>query len=210
MEAPLKSELILDSLQELLQERDIDKISVSDIAENIGIAKGSIYYYFPSKEAIVDALIERNYKKAIETARKLESKKDVSCIERMEKIFIACQESSKELLKNRRPTISAENNNPVLLKEQAYIHAKYMKYIIRELKPSLTEIIKQQIEEGTLKFDYPEQLAEILLIVLTVKLDNSLIPSTKEDISKLFEALISLLENGADSSTGVLNYLTKI
>ena len=123
---------------------------------------------------------------------------------------MACQESSKELLKNRRPIISAENNNPVLLKEQAYIHAKYMKYIIRELKPSLTEIIKQQIEEGTLKFDYPEQLAEIILIILTVKLDNSLIPSTKEDISKLFDALISLLENGADSSAGVLNYLTKI
>ena len=97
-----------------------------------------------------------------------------------------------------------------MLKEQAYIHAKYLKYIIRELKPPLTEIIKQQIEEGTLKFDYPEQLAEIILIVLSVKLDNSLVPSTTEDISKLFEALISLLENGADSSVGVLNYLTQI
>jgi len=210
METPLKSELILDSLQELLQERDIDKISVNDIAENIGIAKGSIYYYFSSKEAMVDALIERNYKKPIETARNLVSQTNISCIDRMKKIFIACQESSKELLKNRRPIISTENNDPVLLKEQAYIHAKYLKYIIRELKPPLTEIIKQQIEEGTLKFDYPEQLAEIILIVLSVKLDNSLVPSTTEDISKLFEALISLLENGADSSVGVLNYLTQI
>ena len=66
MEFLSKKDLILDSLQKLLQERDIDNISVNDIAENIGIAKGGIYYYFSSKEAIVDALIERNYKKTIE------------------------------------------------------------------------------------------------------------------------------------------------
>lgn len=206
MEFLSKKDLILDSLQKLLQERDIDNISVNDIAENIGIAKGGIYYYFSSKEAIVDALIERNYKKTIETARNLEAQTDISCIERMKKIFIACQESSKALLQNRRPVLS-ENNDTILSKEQAFIHAKYLKYIIRELKPSLTEIIKQQIEEGTLKFDFPEQLAEIMLIILTVKLDNSLVPSTPEDIFKLFEALISLLEKGANSPVGKLNYL---
>ena len=46
-----------------------------------------------------------------------------------------------------------------------------------------------------------------MLIILTVKLDNSLVPSTPEDIFKLFEALISLLEKGANSPVGKLNYL---
>lgn len=210
MDTPSKNELILDTLQELLQERDIDNISVNDIAEKAGIAKGSIYYYFPSKEAIVDALIERNYKKPLETARNLEKQTDISCIERMAKIFEVCQESSKELLKNRRPNITKEHTDANLLQQQAYIHAKYLKYIIRELKPSLTEIIKQEIDEGTLKFDYPEQLAEIILIILTVKLDNSLVPSTPEEIKALFKALIALLEKGANSPVGVLNYLTNI
>lgn len=210
MDTPSKNELILDSLQELIQERDIDNISVNDIAEKTGIAKGSIYYYFPSKEAIIDALIERNYKKPLETARNLEKQTDISCIERMAKIFEVCQESSKELLKNRRPNITKEHTDANLLQQQAYIHAKYLKYIIRELKPSLTEIIKQEIDEGTLKFDYPEQLAEIILIILTVKLDNSLVPSTPEEIKELFKALIALLENGACSPIGALNYLTNM
>ena len=208
MEFLSKKDLILDSLQQLLQERDIDNISVNDIAENIGIAKGGIYYYFSSKEAIVDALIERNYKKTIETARNLEAQTDISCIERMKKIFIACQESSKGLLQNRRPVLS-EHNDTILSKEQAFIHAKYLKYIIRELKPSLTEIFKQQIANGTLKFGYPEQLAEMVLIILSVKLDNSLVPSTPEDISNLFRALISLLENGANAPAGAFDFLTQ-
>ena len=56
-----KYNLILDSLQKLLESRGLPTISVSDIAEEAGIAKGSIYYYFPSKDAILEALVERNY-----------------------------------------------------------------------------------------------------------------------------------------------------
>ena len=56
-----KYDRILDALQQLLEEQTIQNISVSDIAKEAGIGKGSIYYYFPSKEAILDAL--RHFKK---------------------------------------------------------------------------------------------------------------------------------------------------
>ena len=55
-----KHDKILDALQELLDDRDIQSVSVSEIAQKAGIGKGSFYYYFPSKDAILDALIERN------------------------------------------------------------------------------------------------------------------------------------------------------
>ena len=61
MPEPNKSEKILDALQQLLEERTIQHISVSDIAAKAGIGKGSIYYYFDSKDSIVDALIKRSY-----------------------------------------------------------------------------------------------------------------------------------------------------
>ena len=51
---------ILDALHQLLKDNTIQNISVSDIAKKAGMGKGSIYYYFPSKEAILDALIVRN------------------------------------------------------------------------------------------------------------------------------------------------------
>ena len=56
-----KYDLILDALQELLKDKNIQSVSVSEIAQTAGIGKGSIYYYFPSKDAILEALIERNY-----------------------------------------------------------------------------------------------------------------------------------------------------
>ena len=60
---------------------------------------------------------------------------------------------------------------------------------------------------GDIRFSYPEELAEIVLIILTVKIDNTLVPSTKEEIENTINALISLLEKGTDNPSGSLNFL---
>ena len=203
-----KRDKILDALQELLKSRDMKNISVSDIAQKAGIGKGSIYYYFSSKDAILDALIEKNYKTPLETAKAMVKRTDLSPYQRMATIFIACQKSSKEFLQHR-----SRMENTSLSKsaqEQAYIHQKYLKYLIAELKPSLTEIIKQEVADGIIDFTYTEELAEIVLIVLTVKLDNSIIPSTPEEIANCIRALIILLEKGTGTPPGALDYLTNI
>ena len=88
------------------------------------------------------------------------------------------------------------------------IHQKYLNHLISELKPVLVEIINQGIEKGEIRFDYPSALAEIVLIVLSVKLDNTLIPSTDEEIEETILALISLLEKGTENPPGSLNFLT--
>ena len=87
---------ILDALQELLEEKNITHISVSEIARKAGMGKGSIYYYFPSKDAILDALVERNYEKPLETAKILAEQTDISPFTRMAMLFQACRNSSAE------------------------------------------------------------------------------------------------------------------
>ena len=61
-----KRELILDTMQELFKEGKAGTASVRDIAERAGIAKGGLYYYFKSKEEVMDALIEREYEDIIQ------------------------------------------------------------------------------------------------------------------------------------------------
>ena len=94
MTSPSKYDQILDALQQLLTNNDIQNISVSEIAQTAGIGKGSIYYYFPSKDAILEALIQRNYQNPLETAKNLASQKDVPPFTRMAMIFQACRFSS--------------------------------------------------------------------------------------------------------------------
>ena len=49
-----KREKILDAMQQLIATADTRSITVSEIAQKAGIGKGSIYYYFPSKNDILD------------------------------------------------------------------------------------------------------------------------------------------------------------
>lgn len=195
---------ILDALQDLLQNKTLQTISVSEIAHTAGIGKGSIYYYFPSKDAIFDALVERNYEKPLETAKTLAKQTDISPFTRMAMIFQACRNSSSVFLSQKTSSTS------VSAQEQAFIHQKYMSHLISELKPALTEIIRQGVDTGEIHFDRPAALAEIVLIVLTVKLDNTLVPSSPEEIEKTIFGLISLLEKGTENPPGSLNFLTSL
>ena len=60
-----KREIILDAAERLMMKTSQNDISVSLIAKEAGIGKGSIYYYFKSKEEIMYAVIERGYRKAL-------------------------------------------------------------------------------------------------------------------------------------------------
>ena len=79
---------------------------------------------------------------------------------------------------------------------------------VRPKSRLLTEIIKQGIESGEISFAYPSALAEIVLIVLAVKFDNTLLPSSPEEMEETMRGLVTLLEKGTEVTPGTLSYLT--
>lgn len=248
MKSSKKYDMILDALQELMEDKDIRSISVSEIAKKAGIGKGSIYYYFPSKDAILDALVERSYHASLETAKNLAERTELSPFIRMALLLEACRSSSTEFLK-REMMIESKNKNDVKQagkestdeenadkktadtksadkksaqrqpfpeagnteqqnREQAHVHRKFLTYVISELKPVLTEIIRQGIDQNLLHFDDPAALAELVLIVLAVKLDNYLIPSAPQETERTLRGLTTLLERGTGIPAGTLDFLT--
>lgn len=187
-----------------IRQKNIQTISVSEIAQTAGIGKGSIYYYFPSKDAILEALVERNYEKPLETAKQLAAQTEISPFTRMAMIFQACRNSREEFQK-QDSTGKAES-----AQAETFLHHQYLKHLISELKPTLTQIIQQGIDNGEIHFDYPAALAEIVLIVLSIKLDNTLVPSTSEEIGETIRGLIALLEKGTENPVGSLNFLNAL
>lgn len=198
-----KTKMILDALQQLLEEKTIQHISVSEIANKAGIGKGTIYYYFSSKEEIVDALIRRNYEQPLQTAKTLSAQTNVSCFTRMAMIFQACRNSSAVFSKHNQDSATS-------VQSLAFLRQKHMNYLISELKPTLTDIISQGIECGDIHFDNPAALAEIALIIIVIKVDHSFLPSTPEETEDTLKGFISLLEKGTGIPAGSLDYLSLI
>lgn len=201
METPSKRDQILDAFYELLINDDIQHISVSKIAKQAGIGKGSIYYYFKSKDEMLNALIKRTYAGTLEMAKELVSQTELSIYSRLAQITNACVADTKEFLR-RSEALRNQTPSSDRVYDSAYIHQQFMKHTIVDFKEIFTEIIQQEIDKGTIQVDSAAEVAEIVLIVLTVKIDNTLSPSSDEETAKTLQTLITLLERGTGNEDG--------
>ncbi len=201
MDTRKKRDLILDAFRELLENEDIQHISVNAIAKKAGIGKGSIYYYFTSKDEILNALIKRTYADVLEMAKELVHQTELSIYVRLAKITNACIAATGEFLR-RSEAVRNKINISERIYDSAYIHQQFMKHSIVDFKDIYTEIIQQEIDKGTINVDSAAEVAEIVLIVLTVKIDNTLSPSSDEETAKTLQTLITLLERGTGNEDG--------
>lgn len=195
-----KRDVILDAMQRLMNGTSAQAISVSEIAKEAGIGKGSIYYYFKSKEEILEAVIERSYSDAVEKSKKLLETSEFDALTKMEIIFRTCRDSSLELLRQ-------EANNFLELQQSALLHQQFIRIMIKNLRPILADVIRQGNQEGSMHCKSPEEVSEIVLIILTIKMDNHIIGEDKSQIQKTLDVFAYMLETSFHVEKGRLDYL---
>lgn len=59
-------EIILDAAERLFSARGVDGVAVRDLARELGLTPSSLYNYFPSKQALYDAVLERGLRPIVE------------------------------------------------------------------------------------------------------------------------------------------------
>ena len=202
MQSAKKRDLILDAMQELMLTDNVQSISVSEIAQKAGIGKGSIYYYFSSKNDILEAVIERSYSRVLDGGKELAAAGGMDAFQKMEIIYRACLDSSL-VLHHQEEVIGTFNE----LQQGALIYQNYARMIITKLEPILSDIIRQGILEGNIRCEYPDETARIVLIVLTTILANQLAPVSREEISRVMKAFIQIQESGLGIPHGILSFL---
>lgn len=74
--------VILDAAQQLFVNYGLFKVTMDEIAENIGMAKASLYYYFPTKDAVLRAVISREQEEFL-TQIKEELRQDISATKKL-------------------------------------------------------------------------------------------------------------------------------
>lgn len=80
---------ILDAVDELFGQKGFDGTSTNDILEKVGIARGTLYHHFKSKEDIMDALIDRYAVRLIDGAQEVAADKSIPIVERIIRVVMA-------------------------------------------------------------------------------------------------------------------------
>jgi TetR/AcrR family fatty acid metabolism transcriptional regulator len=87
-----RAELILRAAETEFTEKGYRDTSMDEIAARVGIAKGTVYLYFPSKQDLVFALIEREFTLFLEKVEHI-SASPLTARAKLEYLFLqACQE----------------------------------------------------------------------------------------------------------------------
>jgi AcrR family transcriptional regulator len=146
---------ILNEAEKLFIEEGFEKTTVKDIAEHAGVAKGTFYYYFDTKEDIISSLLEKRYKKTEKKARYVLENENMSSLEKLEKIIL-------------RLIFSRRGNFKVYEFFKIDENAKFMnernKEFWNKFMPIFTKIVKEGVERGEFETDYPEEVTEILFM----------------------------------------------
>lgn len=196
-----KRTLILDAMQELMAEGKGDSATVSDIAKKAGIGKGSIYYYFKSKNDIIEGVIERSYSRVIQAGRNLAASPHISVLKKLEIIHYSCLDAAQELRRQEMNGSFSEQQ------QNSLIHQKFSRIIITELKPILTDIMRQGIKENLFQCDFPEELAHITLLFLTITLDNHLVPLEPDALTRVLLAYTRMQERSMGIPEGTFHFV---
>ncbi len=194
-----KRDIILDAAEALLWESSDKDISVEMIAKKAGIGKGSIYYYFESKEDIVDAVIQRSYAIAVR-----EYFSDVcGSNDPIFKIKALFSSVIKQEFRDKRKNIIIAfhvQDNPLL-------HMKLMMTAVKTISPILTKVLEEGVRDGSLHTDCPEASAEMIVAMLTFLLDNSFFPSDNEGIFRKLKLYARVLETCLQTEKGSFDFL---
>ncbi len=146
---------ILEAARRLFAEKGYDATCVSDIVRSIGVAQGTFYWYFRSKEEVFYEVARLYAEGFLEKVEKVAARKDLSALEKLVKlveVFFGEREDWERELVERLHTPT----------ERA-LHDRIAQEYSMKLLPLLVSVIRQGVEEGVFGTDYPEEAAAFLL-----------------------------------------------
>jgi len=162
-EAEERKEEILDAAERLFGTKGFDNTSTNDILEEVGIARGTLYYHFKSKEEILDGVIRRMTERMMAEAGKIVRNRELSLLERLTKAILSLNVESQ---------IGNEVMEQVHRPQNALMHQKMQKRLLVGINPIFTELIEEGVREGICHTDYPEEAVEMTMLYANTAFDS--------------------------------------
>ena len=179
--------------QELLQiayrmfiSRGYENTSVDEIIEEADIAKGTYYYYFETKEQMLEEVIGMMIDQEMEAAG------------RILQAEIPVPQKIIGLISSLRPTQEERPIEGALMQpENIVMHEKIRKKIVEMAVPLLSKVVEEGIGQGIFACDNIAERVRMLLVISSSTFDEGCF--TERDIEVFIDMTEKLL--GAESGT---------
>lgn len=183
---------IFEKSMELFAKKGYEATSIEEITAVAGIAKGTFYYHFSSKEAIFEFLIEEGMK-LLKNNIEIKTNKLENSIDKIKAIILI----------QIKLAIKYENFIKIIISQMwgTETRNKICRDSIKEYINIIDEIIKEGINKKEIKKDNDEIIAYNIFqaITSTMLYRNNI--ENKEDIEKLYNNFCNILIYGIKNKT---------
>ena len=183
-EAEERKNEILDVAERLFGTKGFDGTSTNDILNETGIARGTLYYHFKSKEDILDAMIDRMTDRLVQNAAEIAADGKTPVLQRLTKMMLALHVNG---------ILGQEIMEQVHKPQNALMHQKMQEHLLSQITPIVTGLIEEGITQGICQTDYPADVAEMTLLYSNTVFDT-LAGYSIEERKKKIAAFIYNLE----------------
>ena len=183
---------LLNIAYRMFIEKGYENTSVDDIIAEAGIAKGTYYYYFESKEATLEAVIEMMIEKA-ENIAKAALMKPVPIPQKLASVVYAFRPNKDEIV----------ITDVLERKENIVMHDKIGKKIVEVAVPILSDIVREGIAQGIFACTNVEERVKMLLIMSQNMFDYG--AYSNKDI----EVYVDMLEKSLGAKEGTMSFISE-
>jgi len=199
---------ILDVARRLVDTKGYEQMTIQDILDDLRISKGAFYHYFDSKQALLEAMIERMGEGVEQLVLAIVHDPALPALEKLQRVF--------DML-NRLKTARKEFFLPLLrvwyADDNAIVRQKLRVAWLKLVAPWYSAIIRQGIQEGVFTTSYPDQVGEVVLSLIWDLSDTlgELLLSFKPErddmlrVESIIAAYTDALERVLGVSTGSLH-----
>lgn len=164
---------IIETAGKLFEEKGYEQTQVQDIVNEIGVAKGLFYYYFKSKDEVMEELADRYADAIIDAVNKLIDK-DISTFDKINRIFQIFIDSAEKKSGIFMGILKVKNG---------ITHERIFFNVGKKMVPLVTELILSGNDNGECNCSDPKFITEFLVSGL-FNIMNQISPDEKIDYLK--------------------------
>ena len=195
----IRRQEIVATATRLFLDKGYERTSTTDVMKALEIAKGTIYHYFPSKGALMEAVVDQLADDYVQRRVDIVEKMDGDAAMKITAFFAPDHLTDEE----------SQNTEHLHADDNVRLHTRLLAVLVEKMAPPFGELIAQGCQEGLFRTEHPLEAAEMLLAGVQFLTDEGVYPWDRATVTRRSLAFPALTESLLNAPAGWFAWMAR-
>ena len=208
----VRREAFVEAAQGLMTVKGYEQMSIQDVLDEVEASRGAFYHYFDSKQALLEAVIERMVDAGLAEVAPIAAETSLRAPAKLHRVF-----SSIGRWKTARKPLVLAVLEVWMSDDNAVVREKLRRTMVVRMADVLTPIVRQGIDEGDFHAESAPATARVLVMLLLgfqdvateLFLDRQAGRIKLADVERTFESYTSSFERILGARAGSITLIDR-